>query len=65
MATFRQIRERNTVLFAGASAERVEGQDPSTYIVLALALAAVSMVAAWIPARRAARVEPTVALRSE
>jgi predicted permease len=39
--------------------------DPSTYIVLALALAAVAMVAAWIPARRAARVEPAVALRSE
>jgi predicted permease len=39
--------------------------DPWTYAILAAALAAIALSAAWIPARRAARVDPMVALRYE
>jgi ABC-type antimicrobial peptide transport system permease subunit len=41
----------------------VTAHDPPTYIAVLLLLAGVSAVAAWVPARRAARVEPLVALR--
>jgi predicted permease len=39
--------------------------DPLSIGVALAALGAVSLAAAWIPARRASRVEPTEALRSE
>jgi predicted permease len=39
--------------------------DPWTYTVMAAALAGVTLGAAWIPARRAALVDPMVALRYE
>jgi putative ABC transport system permease protein len=39
--------------------------DPWTYAVLALTLAAIGLSAAWIPARRAAGVDPMIALRYE
>jgi predicted permease len=39
--------------------------DPLTYGSVALALVAVGLVASLVPARRASRVEPTVALRAE
>jgi putative ABC transport system permease protein len=43
----------------------VSSTDPLTYGVMAALLVAVTTVATWIPARRAARVDPIVALRCE
>ncbi|MCH1570202.1 MAG: ABC transporter permease [Longimicrobiales bacterium] len=43
----------------------VSATDPITYIGVALALIAVSLTASWIPAARAAGVDPSRALRSE
>jgi predicted permease len=39
--------------------------DPMTYAVVSAVLAAVALVAAYLPARRAARIDPVVALRAD
>ena len=39
--------------------------DPVTYTVIVVVLGAAAVAASWIPARRASRVDPVVALRAE
>jgi putative ABC transport system permease protein len=43
----------------------ISSRDPVTYAALAALLATVALVASWLPARRASRVSPMVAIRAE
>ncbi len=52
-------RAMSTMLFG------VSPLDPMTYIAVALALGGTAVLASYLPARRAARVDPAVALRWE
>ncbi len=60
-------------LAAAGAATRVLGSllfgispsDASTFLVVTIGLVAVALVASYLPARRAARVDPMVALRAE
>jgi putative ABC transport system permease protein len=44
---------------------QVTPSDPLTFVVVSLFLLVAALVASWIPARRAAKVDPMVALRHE
>jgi putative ABC transport system permease protein len=57
--TFAVVRLMTSVVYA------IHPDDPATFLVVALSVAAVSVLAAYVPARRAARIEPMTALREE
>ena len=52
-------RALTTLLFG------VSGRDPMTYIGVTAALLVVAVAACWIPARRAASIDPAITLRAE
>jgi putative ABC transport system permease protein len=58
-SSFALMQVMKTLLFG------VSAADPLTFAASALLLLAVSLLACWIPARRAAKVDPLVALRHE
>lgn len=49
----------------GSSMPRMAGTDPVTLVAVAAVLFAVALLASWVPARRATRVNPVEALRAE
>jgi predicted permease len=43
----------------------VTARDPMTFVVVPALIIAIALIGAWLPARRAAKIAPSVALRSE
>jgi putative ABC transport system permease protein len=52
-------------VMAAFQPEAAGNQDPTILILCSLLLIATCLLACWVPAHRAARVNPIVALRSE
>jgi ABC-type antimicrobial peptide transport system permease subunit len=50
--------------FIGELLHGTSASDPTVYLAVALVVLVASFVASWIPARRAAGVDPILALRS-
>ena len=59
IAAFAGARYLQSMLFG------IEPRDPATFVTVAAIFAVVAVAAAYLPARRATRVDPMVALRVE
>jgi len=59
VAALAVTRGMNSLLFS------VRPYDPLTFLAVSSILAAVALLAGWLPARRAARIDPVLALRQE
>jgi predicted permease len=57
--TFTVARLMTTMVYA------IQPNDPATFMMVALAVTAISMLAAYVPARIASRIEPLAALREQ
>jgi len=54
-----------TTRLVASLVKNVEPNDPITFVLVTVVLLAAALIAAYLPARRAARVDPMVALRAD
>jgi predicted permease len=59
VAAFVLTRFMRTLLFG------IDAADPLTFVAMPLLLTAIALLASYLPARRAARIDPMISLRSE